>query len=236
MLLVFAKLVVDCRLDRFHGLDCKHLLAAVEKEIGWLARTRPTESVPAEAAASQVNEKLSPGLFRSGTGWLVQFQGEQAVLKDMVGIGQLQQLLASPHTPISAATLDGIQESAPQTVQPIADTTAIHQMQQELKELEGDLSEPSYPMTSDTEEALCHRRDQIKDELNRAGALGRLRPMKSEQSSSINRVRAALKRAIDHVSGALPELGQHLDNSLRDINGANPCYYPASPVVWRVNS
>jgi exonuclease VII large subunit len=154
----------------------------------------------------------------------------------MVGIRQLQQLLASPQIPISATVLDGLQDSARQTVQLIADATTIRALQQKLRDVQQDLDKPNYPLTHEAEEALFHQRDQIKAELKSVTGPKRLRSMKSEQSNSTNRVRAAIRRAVNHVGEALPELGDHLRACLRDMNGANPCYYPDSPIVWRVNA
>lgn len=60
VLLVFAQCAVETRLDRFDGLDTKHLKAAVEKEIGWLARTSTTTEPPRETPPQPTDTGTPP--------------------------------------------------------------------------------------------------------------------------------------------------------------------------------
>jgi hypothetical protein len=174
-------------------------------------------TVEPAADASEADGVRSARLRRVGDMWEASF-GERTVhLRDTKGLHDLAALLARPGVWVSALELVGAEVSASAPLEPVLDRTAVAAYRQRLAGL-GD--EIAAAQARDDRARLLRandERERILTELRRAtrpgGASRGLGTNDAERSRKA--VTARIRDAIRRISDAHPELGRHLDRTIR---------------------
>jgi len=136
---------------------------------------------------------------------------------------------------MAATALDGLEPGMAASQQPVVEENVLRDIWKRLSDIDDDLSGQSGPLSSEERDRLTLEKENLAEQVKAAGSGGHLRAMKSPQEQARRRVRGAIRRALDAIKKQHETLWQHLDASLIDREGANPCYRPATPVTWRVN-
>ena len=175
-------------------------------------------------------------LHCEGDVWAVHWGGRTARVRDSRGMRHLAVLLARPGTEVHSLELGG----APGAVTsgdaaPLLDDRARAAYKARLADLGEDLAEAE--AFNDTERAARTQAeiDALVDQLTAAAGLGgRDRGTTTDAERARVAVRRALKAALDRLAEVLPDLGAHLDATLR--TGVFCAYVPdpASPVRWSI--
>lgn len=166
-----------------------------------------------------------------GDVWQLAYAGRGARLVGVKGFFDLARLLAEPQRAIHCLELSG----APATsgADDVLDSQARREIGRRIEELTQELEEAE--STNDV-----GRIDRARSELdalteNLAGALG-LGGRARKLGDAVERARSAttwrIRSAIRRVAAAHPELGQHLDHSIR--TGVLCTYRPERPTAWEV--
>ncbi|MCO8275419.1 AAA family ATPase [Actinoplanes sp. TRM 88003] len=156
---------------------------------------------------------LTPGaeatICRSGEMWQVSYRGRAAYLRDCKGLHDLSTLLARPGADVAA--LDLASGGGPVVLdrvadEPVLDATALRAYRRRLADVEG------------------AERERLRDEVRRAtrpgGAARPLSPGNAERARKA--VSARIRDAIRRIEAVHPELGRHLDRTVR--TGHLCCY------------
>jgi hypothetical protein len=156
-------------------------------------------------------------LRRVGDMWLAGFRGRTAYLRDAKGLHDLAALLDRPGVDVRALELAGADAvaAAQGGATPVLDRAALAAYRQRLAVVDRELAAPGDP----PERRLRHReeRDQLLAELRRAtkpgGSPRELAPTTAERARKA--VTARVRDAIRRINEVLPELGAHLDRTIR---------------------
>jgi tetratricopeptide (TPR) repeat protein len=177
------------------------------------------------------------GLLHSeGDVWAVHWDGRVARVRDSRGMRHLAALLARPGTEVHSLELGGAPGGVTSgDAAPLLDERAKAAYKARLGDLADDLAEAE--AFNDTERAARAQAeiDALVDQLTAAAGLGgRDRTATTDAERARVAVRRALKSALDRLREVLPDLGAHLDATLR--TGVYCAYVPdpASPVRWSV--
>jgi hypothetical protein len=173
--------------------------------------------------------------------WFVDSPFGSAHVADSIGMGQIVRLVTAPNTPVAAADLAGGDRGGSMVVAsdlgPTLDGRAKREYRRRIAELRADIDEAE--ANNDTERAAKHQLEleAILAELQAAVGLGgRDRPQgSSNERARVNAART-IRRGIAALTAALPELGAHLDVSIRT---GHQCAYtpePAAALDWKVVS
>jgi hypothetical protein len=152
--------------------------------------------------------------------WQAIYQGRTAYLRDAKGLHDLAALLARPRVDLPALELAGVEEpqrGESRRTDPVLDRTALQAYRRRLTELDEELD--AAHATSDL--ALGRRagdeRERLLAELRRAtrpgGASRSLGPSTAERARKA--VTARIRDAIRRIGAVHPELGAHLDRTVR---------------------
>lgn len=173
----------------------------------------------AESAAALASlDSADPVLRRAGDLWEARYAGRTAFVRHTKGVQDLAVLLARPRVDVAALELAGALD-APRDAgaDPVLDRTAVASYRQRLEELDDELAESE--SLSDTERARAARdeRDLLLAELRastRPGGVSRpLGPSAAERARKA--VSARIRDAIRRIEDVHPELGRHLDRTVR---------------------
>jgi len=171
-----------------------------------------------------------PSLFRrEGQYWTVRHQGEMARLPDRKGMRYLGELLRAPGREVHVLELMGVAEPvAPHPAEPgfdgaggeaeeaILDPRAKREFRQRLLELEGDLDEAESRHDIERASTIKAEIDAIAHELASAAGLGgRDRHMPSPAERARVSVTKAIRGAVRAIATDCPQLGLHLEASVR---------------------
>jgi hypothetical protein len=206
------------------------------------ASTQSTaDTVGAAAAADDSDE----GVFRQeGEYWTLAYRGKTARLRDTKGLSYIARLLAQPGRDLHVrdlATMDrgnnGRNGSEPVAMEgdlgTILDARATTQYKERLAEARQELEEATAAGDLGQAARARHEVETITEQLAAAYGLGG-RPRTAGDPAE--RVRKAvtnqIRRALDRISTAHPELGRHLTNALH--TGFLCTYRPEQPVGWRL--
>jgi hypothetical protein len=177
----------------------------------------------------------SPGFFLDGGGWTLEFGGQRRVAPDLSGMLFIQRLLASPGVSVAAGDLVG-QLGVAQSSQEIADDKMIREALARQREIQEDLDGDNAPLNPEAEERLRKELDDLRDYLRGVVTPRGSRPMKSNSTQAVGRVRSAIGRALDAIKKVHAPLWAHLDGALIGTSSASPCYRPVPHLTWRVNA
>jgi tetratricopeptide (TPR) repeat protein len=185
--------------------------------------TDPASLAPADPAVAE--------LRRDGELWRIRHRSNTAHLPDIKGLADLAVLLARPGTDVHVLEL----AAAAATEHPggdLLDPTARAAYRRRLTEIDEDLEGARDDHDLGRAQQLDVQRSALLAELRRASGLGG-RP-RSLGSSTTERARKAVtarvRDAIRRVRLVHPELGAHLDRSVR--TGTHCCYQPVEPLTW----
>lgn len=168
---------------------------------------------------------------KKGALWEVTYAGRTAHLEDMKGCRDLSLLLASPQARIHCMELAG--RVAEGDAGEVMDAQARAACQRRIRQLQEDLAEAERHNDLARGERLAGELDALIERLAAAlGLGGRGRklgdPAEKARTAVTWRIRSALKKIAD----AHPELGRHLQVSVR--TGSFCSYSPERPVRWAV--
>ncbi|HEY8544482.1 MAG TPA: AAA family ATPase [Acidimicrobiales bacterium] len=209
------------------------------------ATTASTTTAPATtASATTAGPTTATGdrratLRRDGGVWRVEAPHGRAELAGSRGLEQLARLLAAPPGQEVPATelagMDGAPVPVARDLGGALDARAKREYRRRINELQDDIDEAE--AHHDPERAARARLelDALVQELRRAVGLdGRDRPTGSGAERARVNVTRSLKRAIAAVADQLPDLGAHLERSVRT---GRYCAYspePSTALTWDV--
>lgn len=162
----------------------------------------------------------APRLRRVGDMWEASYRGQVAYLRDAKGLHDLAALLANPGVDLPALRLAGTELSDSRLTarnDPILDRTALTAYRQRLADLDAELAAARADADLASQRRATDEREQLLGELRRAtrpdGTSRAISTTSAERARKA--VTARLRDAIRRITDALPELGIHLDRSIR---------------------
>jgi hypothetical protein len=160
-----------------------------------------------------------------GDMWEASFRGRTAYLRDAKGLHDLAALLARPGRDLPALDLAGASISDG-TAEPALDRAAVSAYRRRLAELDEEISGARAAADLGVGERLVEEREAILAELRRATRPGgAVRPIAATAAERARKaVSARIRDAIQRIGQALPELGAHLDRTIR--TGTTCAYEP----------
>jgi TolB-like protein len=183
---------------------------------------------PARVAAGHAPAEAAR-FVRSGGLWEATFAGHTARLVDMKGCRDIALLLASPHERVHCMEIAG--RVAEGDAGEAMDARARASCQRRIRDLQEELAEAERHGDLARSERMGAELDAVIEQLSAAMGLGgRGRklgdPAEKARTAVTWRIRAAVKK----IAGAHPELGRHLQVSIR--TGAFCAYAPERPLRW----
>jgi hypothetical protein len=198
-------------LDTHRRLGARAWEAETRRALAALSAPRPAE-VPAPDGA--------PRLARVGDMWEASYRGRTAYLRDAKGLHDLAALLARPGADLPALELAGGSDGragAPADRVPVLDRAALVAYRRRLAELDAELDDAAAMGDEGRRRRATDEREHLVAELRRAtrpGGRSRvLAPSAAERARKA--VSARIRDAIHRIAEVLPELGAHLDRTVR---------------------
>jgi tetratricopeptide (TPR) repeat protein len=212
---------------RRHFDDALSQLAALDAP-RWTARTRREAERVQRARAVEPERSAAPrfAIDALGSHYEVQHGGARVTVRDAVGMRLLVRLVGAPGRAFHVLALvseDGGLRST--DAGPMLDSRAIAAYRERAAALREELEEAE--SFGDIARAWQRRAEleQLGDELSRGVGLGgRARRAASASERARINVQRHLKKAIGAIAAQLPELGRHLERSVR--TGIYCCYEP----------
>lgn len=229
--------------------------ATLYEELGWHRRVAEVRDHlarrpdPAEVgSARRPGPQPVRGTFRpDGDGWHLRWHDVSVRVGDLKGLHDLAWLLAHPHRETPA--LDLLTATDPGRAHPAAVEVAAHgpegdlgevldgqardSYRRRLAELEEEIADAEAAHDAVRRERCVEERDFLVSELAAAYGLGgRVRRAGHPAERARTTVTSRIRYAIERVTAAHPELGQHLSNAVR--TGRLCSYTPEHPVVWEL--
>ncbi|GAA1004007.1 AAA family ATPase [Acrocarpospora pleiomorpha] len=171
-----------------------------------------------------------PRLRRVGDMWQATYRGQSAYLRDLKGLHDLAALLARPGEDRPALDLAGGDpvHAGADRFEPILDRTALAAYRRRLAELDDELAAAQENTDLGRTRRATDEREQLLTELRRATRPGGgSRPLAATAAERARKaVTARIRDAIRRVGEALPELGEHLDRTVRT---GTTCRYDPGP-------
>ena len=184
-------------------------------------------------------------VFREeGEYWTATYRGRTAHLRDSKGLSCIARLLAQPHCDVHVRDLAGWNQcsNAPDGFAPllvegdfgaILDARATAQYKERLAEARRELEEAGAAGDLGQAARARHEIEAITEQLASAyGLSGRPRRAGDRTERLRKAVTNSIRRALDRISAAHPELGRHLTYALR--TGVVCTYRPEHPVAWQL--
>lgn len=176
------------------------------------------------------------GFYREGEFWTIAFDGEIARLRDARGLALLSQLLRQPGHELHVLDLADRRGTGADYAEPILDGMGRSRFRDRIVELEADMEEADRFGDIERSARTKVELDAVMDELARATGLGgRDRRTTSESERARVATTRAIRVAMRHISDVLPDLGHHLQHSVRT---GTYCAYapdPTSGIEWRLD-
>jgi hypothetical protein len=171
-----------------------------------------------------------PAVFRlDGRVWTLRYAGQTARLPDSKGLRDLAVLITRPGERTHVSELAGASGFPRSDLGPVADRRALAAYRERLCGIDAGLD--SLDEGSPEAGALHRERDALLAELSAvAGLGGRTRTAGSAAERMRKAVTYRIRHAISQVADAHPELGRHLQASVR--TGTWCGYSPEHPVDW----
>ena len=184
--------------------------------------------------ASQVEPTQRATLRPEGGVWRIDFGGTDVCVPDLKGLWHLRELVSRPHEFVSALALIGASSEEPippGDAGPLLDRAALRQYRRRLAELDDDLDDAVVRSDAEMQAKRSAERDALIAELKRATGLGgRTRRSGSPAEKARLNVTRTIRHAIADLSTRVPELAEHLDESI--VTGVSCCYEPRTNIVW----
>jgi TolB-like protein len=184
------------------------------------------------ASVTACRPETAAGRFvRRGGLWEVGFAGRTVQVADMKGCGDLALLLAAPRERIHCMEIAGRVAESDAGV--VMDARARAECQRRIRDLQEERAEAERDNDFARSERLGEELDGLIEQLSTALGLGgrgrRLGdPAEKARTAVTWRIRSAMKK----IAAVHPELGRHLEASIR--TGAFCVYAPETPVRWSV--
>jgi hypothetical protein len=183
---------------------------------------------------SEVEAQERATLRPEGGVWHIDFKGTNVHLPDLKGLWHLRELVSRPHQFVPALALIGAssEELVPQSdTGPVLDREALRAYRRRLAELDDDLDDAAIHGDAGRQAKRTAERDALIAELKRATGLGG-QPRRSGSPAEKARlnVTRTIRHAIGDLSTKVPELAEHLDESI--VTGVSCCYQPLTNIVW----
>ncbi|GIH22816.1 hypothetical protein Aph01nite_11260 [Acrocarpospora phusangensis] len=184
--------------------------------------TRAAETSQSPPALGDLRESVAPNpdiprLHRVGDMWQATYRGHTAYLRDAKGLRDLATLLAHPDTDLPALDLAATGRTTVTRPDPVLDRTALAAYRRRLAELDDEITTAKTHGDLARHQRATDEREQVLSELRRAtrpdGASRPLGPTPAERARKA--VTARIRDAIRRISDAHPELGTHLNRSIR---------------------
>lgn len=194
------------------------------------SRASSAEAASQPPAAVEIGASVEPYAFvREGDTWAVTFDGRAVRARDRKGLHYLARLLAEPEREFHVLDLvGGDPESLPDAgdAGPAIDAKAKEAYRRRLADVEEDIAEAERNADLGRAASARAEREILARELARAyGAGGRERP---GAGAAAERARASVTRAtrqaIARIADHHPELGAHLDRTIK--TGVFCTYFP----------
>ena len=194
----------------------------------------PVASAPRRATPEVDNDENQ--FVREGEVWSIAFGGRRCHLKHARGLVDLSVLLSRPGEEIFAAQLmDGPETvaSVAPSADPILDERARADIRNRLRQLDRAIADAEESADDDATERGREERNALLRELRVATGLGgRRRGLVDPVERARKAVSGRIRESIEKIRGALPELAQHLDESIS--TGSFCAYNPPVPRYWRI--
>jgi hypothetical protein len=183
---------------------------------------------------SQVEPTQCATLRPEGGVWLIDFNGKSVHVPDLKGLWHLRELVSRPREFVPALALIGASSEEPISrgdTGPLLDREALRQYRQRLAELDDELDDAVVRGDAERQAKRSAERDALITELRRATGLGG-RPRRSGSPAEKARlnVTRTIRHAIIDLSTKVPELAEHLDESI--VTGVSCCYEPRANIAW----
>jgi hypothetical protein len=170
---------------------------------------------------------------REGDYWSVEFEGRTVRVRDLKGVRHLAHLLVHPgqefHV-LDLVAVDTGQQTASGDAGVMLDAPAKLAYRRRLAEIEDDIEQARALEDAEREAQADAERDFLLAELARAVGLGgRDRRASSDSERARSGVTRAVRQGIARIAEHHPELGEHLERSVR--TGTYCAYVPEPSVV-----
>ncbi len=183
-----------------------------------LGLDRRAARLRAEAAAEPQpsTATVAPGRgtlrFVDGS-WQLEASGQRAVVPDSLGMHHLARLMAAPRQDIGADELTGA--PVDQLRQPVLDERALADFRRRIGDLRSDLDDAEADADIERAARLRAELDLLVDHIETQVALGgRSRVFAGSRERARTAVQKAIRRAIERIGVAAPELGDALARSV----------------------
>jgi len=236
--------VTDRTGDTAAARSARDAAIAIAEPIGMhLDATGGTSAGPAATASPPSARSIDDRAVRlrlDNGRWFIESRFGSGHVAASTGMSQLLRLLSAPGTDVAAVDLAvaarGIAVVS-SDLGPALDARAKREYRRRINELQADIDEAE--THHDLERATKHRveLDAILGELRAAVGLGgrdRLRGSGNERAR-INAART-IRRAVAAIGTALPDLGAHLDVSVRTGHHCTYAPEPAAALTWHVEA
>jgi len=163
--------------------------------------------------------------------WEIRLDGRQATIADRRGVQYLAQLLLNPGVEVPAAALAGVVVET-RSAQPVLDPASRSAYRRRIEDLSAEVRLADVHGDPARSERAREEMLALAEELQRAtGRGGRDRAFAGAGERARTAVRKAIKRAIDEIAAADPELGAELGAAI--TTGATCCYRPSDATRWK---
>jgi hypothetical protein len=198
--------------------------AEIHRRLG--ARAWEAETERALASLNEPESTPAVRLRQVGHMWQASYHGSTVFLRDTKGLHDLAVLIASPGADLAAVTLAGGEGLEGAAAEPILDRAALHAYRRRLVELDDELAAANEHADLARHQRAADEREQLLAELRHATRPGGV--PRGLASSTAERARKAvtarIRDAIHRMAETHPELGAHLDRSVR--TGTTCSYSP----------
>ena len=173
-----------------------------------------------------------PRFARLGAGWIVAFEGRQALLPDLKGFSDIRGLLERPGEEIHCLDLAKRLPSE-HGGDAVLDDRARATIKARLRDLQEEIAEAEDRNDIGRTEHLRAEFDTLIETMSRAlGLGGRSRRLGSLAERARTTVTWRIRHAARRIEAAHPELGRHFRHSLH--TGTFCCYSPEREVTWQL--
>lgn len=156
-------------------------------------------------------------LRRVGDMWQASFGGRTVYLRDIKGLHDLAVLLAHPGRDMSALDLAGGPRTQLRTTDPVLDRAALAAYRRRLAALNDDLAAAQHNVDLARQQGITDERERLLTELRQAtqpDGTSRAFPNTAAERAR-KAVTARIRDALRRIAEAHPELGIHLDRTIR---------------------
>jgi hypothetical protein len=180
---------------------------------------------------------------QEGEYWTLAYRGMTTRLRDTKGLHYIARLLSQPGCDIHVRDLAAIDDlphtgrvegpvALEEDLGTILDGRAAAQYRERLAEARRELDEATTTGDLGRAARARHEVEGIEEQLAAAYGLGGRPRVAGDPAERVRKaVTNQIRRALDRIRAAHPELGRHLTNALR--TGFVCAYRPEHPVAWR---